>query len=265
MNIKIEKKDKVVILTLDRPKALNALNSSLMNDLVTTLQKYDSEPEIGCFIIKGSDKVFAAGADIKEMVNKSYLDMYDEDYFSGWEAFTKIRTPKIAAVSGYALGGGCELAMMCDIIYASETAMFGQPEIKLGVIPAIGGTQRLTRAIGKYKAMELILTGKLINAVEAEKLGLITGVFPKEELLDHALATAKAIATYSTTTVKMAKETIDRALETTLAEGILYERRAFHSLFATLHQKEGMQAFIEKRPANFSTSNENFSNTTIIN
>lgn len=256
MNIKIEQQKRVVLITLNRPKALNALNNQLMEELVSAMREFDSKPEVGCFVITGSEKAFAAGADIKEMADKSYLDMYHEDYFSGWRGFTDIKTPKIAAVSGYALGGGCELAMMCDIIYASDTAVFGQPEIKLGVIPGIGGTQRFTKAIGKYKAMELILTGRFMKADEAYDSGLVTRIFLTNELLEKALAIAQEIASYSKTTVMAAKEAVDRALELSLSEGILFERRTFHALFTTEHQKEGMRAFIEKRLPDFSTTNQ---------
>lgn len=254
MNIKVEKERRVVIITLDRPQALNALNTPLMNELVAVMQQYDKDPEIGCFVVTGSEKAFAAGADIKEMNTKTYLDMFHEDYFAGWEQFTAIRTPKIAAVSGYALGGGCELAMMCDIIYASDSAKFGQPEIKLGVIPGIGGTQRLTKSIGKAKAMDMILTGRMMGAEEAESAGLVAKIFPKETLLEEVKSIADNIASYSKTSVMIAKEAVDRALEMGLREGILYERRVFHALFATEDQKEGMQAFIEKRTPSFGKS-----------
>lgn len=256
MNIKIEQRKRVAIITLDRPKALNALNTALMQETVSVMQKLDKDPEVGCFVITGSEKAFAAGADIKEMKDKSYLDMFHEDYFAGWEAFTSIRTPKIAAVSGYALGGGCELAMMCDIIYASTTAKFGQPEIKLGVIPGIGGTQRLTKMVGKTKAMDLILTGRLMDAEEAERSGLVSRVIPSNKLIEESLQAAELIASYSKTTVMIAKEAVDRATELSLREGVLYERRVFHALFATEHQKEGMQAFVEKRTPDFSKSNQ---------
>ncbi|WP_109301319.1 enoyl-CoA hydratase [Aquimarina sp. AU474] len=256
MNIKIEHRKRVVLITLDRPRALNALNSDVMEELISSMQELDKRQDIGCFVITGSKKAFAAGADIIEMSGKSFLDMYNEDYFSRWEAFANIRTPKIAAVAGYALGGGCELAMMCDIIYASDTAKFGQPEIKLGVIPGIGGTQRLTKAVGKYKAMDLILTGRLMGAIEAEQSGLVAKVFPDDRLVNEVLDIAKTISSYSKTTSMVAKETIDRALELSLREGVLYERRAFHSLFATEHQKEGMSAFTEKRAPDFHIPNE---------
>lgn len=252
--IKIKKKDRVVLLTLNRPEALNALNNALMKELIICMQQMDDDPEVGCFVITGSTKAFAAGADIKEMQPKSYIEMLHDNFFAGWDEFTTIRTPKIAAVSGYALGGGCELAMMCDFIIASESARFGQPEIKLGVIPGIGGTQRLTRLVGKSKAMDMILTGRMMDATEAERSGLVAKVVPTNELLNVAMETAATIASYSKTSTMVAKETVDRALETTLREGILFERRAFHALFATPDQKEGMQAFIEKREPEFHSS-----------
>ncbi len=245
--ISIEQKGRIAIVQLHRPQALNALNTELMHELITALRNMDKDPKVGCFIITGSEKAFAAGADIKEMKNKSYPDMASEDYFSGWEAFSAIKTPKIAAVSGYALGGGCELAMMCDIIFAADTAKFGQPEIKLGVIPGIGGSQRLTKLIGKSKAMDLILTGRLMPAIEAERSGLVSRVFSSDILLEETIKTAHLIANYSKPATIMAKETINIALETGLRDGILFERRNFHALFATRDQKEGMQAFIEKR------------------
>lgn len=251
MNIQVERIEKVVKITLDRPERLNALNQQTLDEIIEVMQPLDKDPSVGCFIITGAGKAFAAGADIKEMGTKSYMDMFHQDYFAGWESFTNIRTPKIAAINGYALGGGCELAMMCDILYASETAIFGQPEIKLGVIPGIGGTQRLTKLIGKSKAMELILTGKTITAHEAEHIGLVSRIFKKEELIPESIQTAITISNYSKTTVMVAKEMVDRALELGLREGILFERRAFHALFATKDQKEGMAAFLEKRPANF--------------
>ncbi len=256
MNVKIEQKGRVVIITLNRPKALNALNTELMQEMVDAMKTLDKDPSVGCFLITGSEKAFAAGADIKEMENKSFIDMYNEDYFSGWEAFTALRTPKIAAVSGYALGGGCELAMMCDILYASDTAKFGQPEIKLGVIPGIGGTQRLTKTIGKTKAMDLILTGRLIDAEEAEKIGLVARVFPAKELLDKSIEIAQTIASYSKIAAMTAREAVDRAMELGTREGILFERRVFHALFDTLDQREGMKAFIEKRQPNFNKKEE---------
>ncbi|MDN5202581.1 enoyl-CoA hydratase [Fulvivirgaceae bacterium BMA10] len=251
MNILIERKGRVVVVQLNRPKALNALNSQVMCEMVTTLQKLDHDPEIGCFVITGSEKAFAAGADIKEMESKSYIEMVQEDFFAGWDGFTSLRTPKIAAVSGYALGGGCELAMMCDMIFAAETAMFGQPEIKLGVIPGIGGSQRLTKLVGKAKAMDMILTGRMMNAEEAERSGLVARVVPTERLMEETIEAAEIIANYSKPVTMVAREAVDRALELGLKEGILFERRTFHALFAIEDQKEGMRAFIEKRKPSF--------------
>lgn len=247
----IEQQGRVVIVTLNRPAARNALNSEIMNALASDLAPLDRDPGVGCFVLKGSDKAFAAGADIKEMADKSFPDMFGEDFFAAWDKFASFRTPKIAAVSGYALGGGCELAMMCDMIFASETAMFGQPEIKLGVIPGMGGSQRLTKLVGKAKAMDMILTGRMMDATEAERCGLVARVLPAEKLLEEALAAAQTIAGYGKAATMAAREAVDRALEGGLREGILFERRIFHALFATNDQKEGMAAFIEKRPAQF--------------
>ena len=241
----------VVVLQLNRPKDLNALNTAVMNEMVSVMQKLDKDPKIGCFVITGNERAFAAGADIKEMIDKSYLDMMDEDFFAGWEQFTNIKTPKIAAVSGYALGGGCELAMMCDMIFAAENAKFGQPEIKLGVIPGIGGSQRLTKLVGRAKAMDMVLTGKFIDAEDAEQAGLVSRIFPTETLLEETIKVAQTISSYSKTTTQKAREVVNRAEELGLKEGILFERSIFHSLFATQDQKEGMKAFIEKRDPNF--------------
>ncbi|WP_299892268.1 enoyl-CoA hydratase-related protein [uncultured Lacinutrix sp.] len=241
----------VVVLQLNRPKALNALNTEVMHELVDIMQELDKDSKVGCFVITGNKKAFAAGADIKEMSDKSYLQMLGEDFFAGWEAFAKIRTPKIAAVSGYALGGGCELAMMCDMIFASENAKFGQPEIKLGVIPGIGGSQRLTKIVGRIKAMDMILTGKFINANEAMQSGLVSRIFTTEELLEKAIEVATTISSYSKVSTMIAKEVVNRSEELGLQEGVLFERRMFHSLFATSDQKEGMQAFTQKRTPNF--------------
>jgi enoyl-CoA hydratase len=247
----IEQQDRVVIVTLNRPAARNALNSEIMNALATDLAPLDRDPGVGCFVLRGSDKAFAAGADIKEMADKSFPDMFGEDFFAAWDRFASFRTPKIAAVSGYALGGGCELAMMCDMIFAADTAMFGQPEIKLGVIPGMGGSQRLTKLVGKAKAMDMILTGRMMDATEAERCGLVARVLPAEKLLDETLAAAQTIAGYGKAATMAAREAIDRALEGGLREGILFERRIFHALFATGDQKEGMAAFIEKRLPQF--------------
>ncbi|MGR5514064.1 enoyl-CoA hydratase-related protein [Vibrio harveyi] len=251
MTIKIEKIDRVILVTINRPDKLNALNTVVMSELIQVLTKYDQDPEVGCFVITGTERAFAAGADIAEMSDKSYIDMLSIDYFSGWDMFCAIRTPKIAAVSGYALGGGCELAMMCDLIFAAESASFGQPEIKLGVIPGIGGTQRLPRLIGRAKAMDLILTGRSMDAYEAERSGLVARVIQSNNLLEETITTAKQIADYSKPSVILAKEAIDRADNLPLSEGLLFERRAFHSLFATLDQKEGMTAFLQKRAPKF--------------
>jgi enoyl-CoA hydratase len=249
--VKIEQDGRVVTVRLHRPEVLNALNSELMTDLVSTLQPLDRDPGVGCFLITGSERAFAAGADIKEMAPKSSVDMLEEDFFAGWDAFASLRTPKIAAVSGYALGGGCELAMMCDFIIAAENATFGQPEIKLGVIPGIGGTQRLTRLVGKAKAMDMILTGRIMDAEEAERSGLVARVVPADRLMAEAAGAASAIASYGKPAAMAAREAVDRALEVSLREGVLFERRTFHALFATQDQTEGMRAFLEKREPRF--------------
>ena len=249
--ILLDRKGRVGIITLHRPKALNALNSQLMGEVVAAVEELDGDAEIGAILITGSDRAFAAGADIKEMQPKSYMDVYLDDFFSAWDKVAAARTPTIAAVAGYALGGGCELAMLCDILIAADTAKFGQPEIKLGVIPGIGGSQRLTRAVGKAKAMELCLTGRNMDAEEAERAGLVSRIVPAADLLDEALQTATTIADMSLPVAMMAKEAVNRSFETTLTEGIRFERRVFHSTFATEDQKEGMTAFVEKRPPVF--------------
>ncbi|MDM4722292.1 enoyl-CoA hydratase-related protein [Micromonospora sp. WMMA1363] len=251
MNLIVERTDRVVTVRLNRPAARNALNTELMTDLLAALQPLDRDPGVGCFVITGSDQVFAAGADIREMAAKSAVDMVVEDFFAGWEAFTALRTPTIAAVAGHALGGGCELAMMCDIVIAADTARFGQPEIKLGVIPGIGGTQRLTRLVGKAKAMDLILTGRLMGAEEAERSGLVARVVPADRLMAEARAVATVVASYGKVATTAACEAVDRALETSLREGVLFERRSFHALFATADQREGMRAFLDKRAPRF--------------
>lgn len=248
--ILLEKIDRVAVLTLNRPDALNALNSELLSTLRGHLVDLNNDPDIGCIVLAGSDKAFAAGADIKEMADKSYIDMFMTDHFGEAKSLNS-RVPIIGAVSGYALGGGCELAMMCDIIFASETAQFGQPEIKLGVIPGMGGSQRMTRAIGKAKAMDMVLTGRMMDAQEAERSGLVARVFPVADLLEEVKKAAKKIASYSKPSVYAAKEAVDRAFETTLEEGLRYEQRVFYPLFATEDQKEGMAAFSEKRKPNF--------------
>jgi enoyl-CoA hydratase len=249
--ILVTRVDRVATITLNRPKALNALNSQVMNEVTTAAAELDNDPGIGAIILTGNEKAFAAGADIKEMAELSFADVYSADFFEQWSKFAATRTPTIAAVAGYALGGGCELAMMCDILIAADTAKFGQPEIKLGVLPGMGGSQRLTRAIGKAKAMDLILTGRTIDAVEAERAGLVSRLVPADSLIDEALAVAETIAGMSLSAARMAKEAVNRAYESTLAEGLLYERRLFHSAFATADQKEGMAAFTEKRAPNF--------------
>jgi len=250
-NIIVETRGKVGILRLNRPQALNALNAALMADLGAALARLEADDDVGCLVLTGSEKAFAAGADIKEMAEKSFIDAFLDDFAAGWHGLAHTRKPTIAAVAGFALGGGCELAMMCDFIIAADNAKFGQPEIKLGVIPGIGGTQRLTRAVGKAKAMDLCLTGRMMDAAEAERAGLVARVVPLAELMDTALATADSIAQMSRTAVMLAKESINRAFELPLAEGIRFERRVFHSLFATADQKEGMAAFIAKRPPRF--------------
>ncbi|MEU1523341.1 enoyl-CoA hydratase [Nocardia rhamnosiphila] len=249
--ILLERKNGVALITLNRPKALNALNAQVLDDVIAALDEVERDDEIGAVVITGSDRAFAAGADIKEMQPKSYMDMFMDDYFARWERLAQFRKPTIAAVAGYALGGGCELAMICDILIAADTAKFGQPEIKLGVIPGIGGSQRLTRAVGKAKAMDLVLTGRNMDAEEAERAGLVARIVPAAELLDTALEVAATIASMSLPVAMIAKEAVNRSFETTLGEGLRFERRVFHSLFATADQSEGMAAFVDKRPAKF--------------
>jgi enoyl-CoA hydratase len=249
--ITVERRGRVGLVTLNRPEALNALNLELMHELVAAASELDADTGIGAIVVAGSAKAFAAGADIKEMVSKDYQEMYAADWFEGWSRFTAVRTPIVAAVRGFALGGGCELAMMCDVIIAGDDARFGQPEIKLGVIPGMGGSQRLTRAIGKAKAMELILTGRTMDAEEAERAGLVSRVVPAESVLEEALATATTIGSMSLPIAMMAKEVVNAAYETMLENGIRFERRVFHAAFATEDQKEGMSAFVEKRDPEF--------------
>ena len=246
-----ETRGRVLLITLNRPKALNAINRQLTGEVIDAVTRADVDPEIGCIVITGSEKAFAAGADIKEMQAATYAEMYAGDRFADWERFTAARTPIIAAVSGYALGGGCELAMMCDFILAADTAQFGQPEIKLGVMPGIGGSKRLTRFVGKSKAMEMCLTGRMMDAAEAERAGLVSRVLPAAELLGEAMRVAEIVASMSLPIAQMTKEAVNRAYETTLTEGVRFERRVFHAMFATQDQKEGMAAFVEKRPARF--------------
>jgi enoyl-CoA hydratase len=246
-----EVKGRVALLTLNRPEALNALNSQLISELNHALDELESNREIGCIVLTGSAKAFAAGADIKEMAELRYPQIYLDDLFSDSDRVANRRKPIIAAVSGFALGGGCELALMCDFILASDTARFGQPEIKLGVLPGMGGTQRLTRAVGKAKAMEMCLTGRMLDAVEAERAGLVARIVPQAQLLDEALKVAQNIAAKSLPVAMMVKESVNRAFEVSLAEGIRFERRVFHAAFASEDQKEGMAAFIEKRDPDF--------------
>jgi len=250
-NIVIETRGKVGIIRFNRPQALNALNAALIGELTQAVQAFEADAGIACIVVTGSEKSFAAGADIKEMADKSYMDAFMGDFAANWDALARARKPTVAAVAGFALGGGCELAMMCDVVIAADTAKFGQPEIKLGVIPGIGGTQRLTRAVGKAKAMDLCLTGRMMDAAEAERSGLVARVVPAASLMDEAMKVAETIASMSLPTLMIAKESVNRTFETTLAEGIKFERRVFHSLFATADQKEGMAAFVGKRAPRF--------------
>lgn len=253
--ILVTRDERVGTITLNRPEALNALNSQVMHEVTGAAAEFDADPGIGAIIITGAGgKAFAAGADIKEMSELSFSEVFDTDFFAAWGRLAAVRTPLIAAVAGYALGGGCELAMMCDVLIAADTAKFGQPEIKLGVLPGMGGSQRLTRAIGKAKAMDLILTGRTIDAAEAERSGLVSRVVPAEDLMTEAAAVANTISQMSRSAARMAKEAVNRAFESSLTEGLLYERRLFHSAFATEDQSEGMAAFIDKRPPTFTHS-----------
>ncbi|MBY8827989.1 enoyl-CoA hydratase [Hephaestia mangrovi] len=244
----VEKRGAVTLITLNRPKALNALNAQVLSELLDVLAAFDADDSQGCAVLTGSEKAFAAGADIKEMADMGFAEMYGTNHFAGWEQFARTRKPVIAAVAGYALGGGCELAMMCDFILAADTAKFGQPEIKLGVSPGMGGSQRLTHAVGKAKAMEMVLTGRMMDAEEAERAGLVSRVIPAAELVEEAVKTAATIAGMAPLAVKANKEMVNAAFETTLAQGVQFERRLFNGLFGTQDQKEGMAAFVEKRP-----------------
>ena len=246
-NLIVETKGRVGVIRLNRPQALNALNRALIGELTQAIDAFDADAAIGCLLITGSDKAFAAGADIKEMADKTFIEAYLGNFAGDWHAAARARKPIVAAVAGFALGGGCELAMQCDIIIAADNAKFGQPEIKLGVIPGIGGTQRLTRAVGKAKAMDMILTGRMMDAAEAERSNLVARVVPAASLMDEAMKVADTIANMSLPSVLAAKESVDAAFESSLAEGVRFERRIFHSLFATQDQKEGMKAFVEKR------------------
>jgi enoyl-CoA hydratase len=249
--IVVDTRGRVGIIRLNRPQALNALNAALFAELGRAIDAFEADDGIGCILLTGSEKAFAAGADIKEMADKSYTDVSMSNWASTWDPAARARKPIVAAVAGYALGGGCELAMQCDLVIAADNARFGQPEIKLGIIPGIGGTQRLTHALGKAKAMDLILTGRMMDAAEAERAGLVARVVPAATLMDEAMKAAETIASMSLPSLLAAKEAVNRAFETSLAEGVLFERRVFHALFATDDQKEGMAAFIEKRPAKF--------------
>ncbi len=251
-NLLVEARGRVALITLNRPKVLNALNDALMNELGDALAKADADEGVGAMVLTGSDRAFAAGADIDAMKRWTYMDVYKSGYISrNWDAMKSVRKPVIAAVAGYALGGGCELALMCDIVIAADTAKFGQPEIKIGVIPGAGGTQRLPRAVGKAKAMDMILTARTMEAQEAERAGLVSRVVPADRLVEEAVAAAATIASFSLPSVMMAKEAVNRAFESPLSEGMLFERRLFHALFATEDQKEGMAAFLEKRKPDF--------------
>src|SRR4051812_34429397 len=247
----VETRGRVGVIRLNRPQALNALNIALKDELLAAVEALDADAGIGCILIAGSDKAFAAGADIKEMADKSYIDIFSADYAADYERLARVRKPIIAAVAGFALGGGCELAMMCDFIIAADNARFGQPEIKLGVIPGIGGTQRLTRAVGKAKAMDLILTGRTMDAAEAERSGLVARVVPAAELIEEAVRVGETIAAKSRPIVAMAKDAVNAAYEASLSEGLKIERRLFYATFATADRHEGMSAFVEKRPAIF--------------
>ncbi len=246
-----ERKGRVGVITLNRPEALNALNTTVMGEVTKAAAEFDADAKIGAIVITGSSKAFAAGADIKQMLSLTYVEAYNTDFFAAWEALTRVRKPIIAAVAGYALGGGCELAMMCDFIIAADNAKFGQPEITLGVMPGMGGSQRLTRAVGKAKAMDMCLTGRMMDAEEAERSGLVSRIVPVGELIEEALKAAGKIADFSLPAAMMTKEAVNRSFETTLAEGLRHERRVFHSMFALDDQTEGMTAFVEKRSANF--------------
>lgn len=250
--IKVETSGRVGVVHLHRPKSLNALNAQLCLELLQALRAFDADPDIGAMVITGSERAFAAGADIEEMAHKTPVQLQNENYFGAFDEIAKLAKPLIAAVSGYALGGGCELSLLCDIVLAAENAQFGQPEIKLGILPGIGGSQRLTRAVGKALAMELILTGRMMGAVEAKAAGMVAAIVPQDDLLQEALRVANTIASYNAPAVRYAKEAVNRAFETSLAEGVLHERRLFQAAFATEGQREGMNAFIEKRAPVFS-------------
>lgn len=254
MNLIVERQGRVALLKINRPEVLNALNSQLMNELVNTAQELDRDPDIGCMVLTGNEKAFAAGADIEELAVQTHLQMFSNGYFEPWDRFAAIRTPVIAAVAGYALGGGCELAMMCDFIIAADNARFGQPEVKIGVTPGMGGSQRLTRMIGQSKAMDMILTGRMVDAGYAERAGLAARVVPVAELMQESLKVAETIAGYSKPVCMTAKEMVKRAQQQSLDEGVLFERRSYYALYGSDDQREGMQAFLEKRPPQFRQS-----------
>jgi enoyl-CoA hydratase len=250
-HIIVETTGRVGVIRLNRPNALNALNTAMIAEIAAAVDAFEADANIGCMVVTGSEKAFAAGADIKEMATKTYMEAFMGNFAATWDRLAHARKPVIAAVAGFALGGGCELAMQCDFIIAADNAKFGQPEIKLGIIPGIGGTQRLTRAVGKAKAMDLLLTGRMMDAAEAERSGLVARIVPAADLMNEAMKAAASIAAMSLPSVMVAKEAVNRAFEVSLAEGVQFERRVFHSLFATEDQKEGMAAFVEKRPAKF--------------
>ncbi len=250
--IELERSDRVATIRLNRPSALNALNNQVLEEVLDAAVPLDRDPDIGCFIVTGSEKAFAAGADIVELQCRNHMDMFQADVFSGWDRFAALRTPKIAAVSGYALGGGCELAMMCDLVFAADNARFGQPELKIGLIPGIGGSQRLTRLVGRAQAMDMVLTGRMIDADEALRAGLVSRILPLDQLMQEARDAAETIAGYSKPSVMMARECISMAEETGLAEGMKFERRVYHSIFDTADKNEGLSAFLEKRTPQFS-------------
>jgi enoyl-CoA hydratase len=250
-SILVTRHERVVVVQINRPAALNALNAQVLSEIIAALKPLDGDPTVGCFVITGTDRAFAAGADIKEMQDRGHMELFHENFLGGWDDFVALRTPKIAAVEGYALGGGCELAMMCDTIYAAESAQFGQPELKLGLIPGMGGTQRLTRLVGKAKAMDIILTARMITAVEAEQAGLVARVFPRDGFMDEVMAIAQTIASFGKAAAMLARDAVNHALEGGLTSGLTFERHIYHSVFSTQDTAEGIKAFVEKREPQF--------------
>lgn len=250
-SILVTRHERVAVVQINRPAALNALNAEVLAEMTATLKELDGDPTVGCFVITGTDRAFAAGADIKEMQDRGHMELFHDNFLGGWDDFVDLRTPKIAAVAGYALGGGCELAMMCDTIYAAEGARFGQPEIKLGLIPGMGGTQRLTRLVGKAKAMDMILTGRTITAEEAEQAGLVARVFPRDGFMDEVMAAAETIASFGKAAAMLARDAVNQALEGGLSSGLAFERHVYHSIFSTQDAQEGIAAFVEKREPRF--------------